>query len=41
VFKWRDDNDLYNTTAEIDFKGVEEGTIVTLIEYGYEDTAVA
>ncbi|MCI0490516.1 MAG: SRPBCC domain-containing protein [Blastocatellia bacterium] len=38
VFQWKVDRDSYNTTVEIDFEAVEEGTLVRLIEYGYEDT---
>lgn len=38
VFQWKVDTDSYNTTVEIDFEPVEEGTIVRLVEYSYEDT---
>jgi uncharacterized protein YndB with AHSA1/START domain len=38
VFQWKVDTDAYNTTVEIDFEPVEEGTLVRLIEYSYEDT---
>lgn len=38
VFHWRADSGTYFTTVEVDFKQVDEGTIVHLIEYGYEDT---
>ncbi|MEW6211523.1 MAG: SRPBCC domain-containing protein [Acidobacteriota bacterium] len=38
VFQWRVDSDSYNTTVEITFKQVEEGTVVHLIESGYEDS---
>ena len=39
VFQWKADSGLYDTTVEIDFQSVEEGTIVKLVEYGYEDTS--
>ncbi|HUT81015.1 MAG TPA: SRPBCC domain-containing protein [Candidatus Bathyarchaeia archaeon] len=35
VFKWWED---HYTTVEMDFKEVDEGTIITLKEHGYEDT---
>lgn len=38
VFHWRADSGTYFTTVEVDFKEVDEGTIVHLIENGYEDT---
>ena len=38
VFQWKVDTDLYNTTVEIDFEPVEEGTLVRLVEDSYEDT---
>ncbi len=38
VFQWRADSGTYNTTVEITFTPVAEGTIVHLIETGYEDT---
>lgn len=38
VFQWKVDTDSYNTTVEIDFEPVEEGTLVRLVEYSYEDT---
>lgn len=38
VFQWRVDSASYRTTVEIDFEPVEGGTIVRLIEYGYEDS---
>jgi uncharacterized protein YndB with AHSA1/START domain len=38
VFQWKVDTDTYNTTVEIDFKKVDEGTLVHLIEYGYDDS---
>lgn len=40
VFQWRADSGSYYTTVEIDFESVDEGTLVKLIEYGYEDTSV-
>jgi len=39
VFQWRADSGSYDTTVEIDFEKVAEGTIVHLVETGYEDTA--
>lgn len=38
VFQWKVDTDSYNTTVEITFERVDEGTIVRLVEYSYEDT---
>jgi len=38
VFQWEADSREYFTTVEIDFKPVEEGILVHLIEYGYKDT---
>jgi len=38
VFQWQVDTDSYNTTVEIDFEPVDEGTIVRLVEYSYEDS---
>ncbi len=35
VFKWWED---HYTTVEMDFEEVEEGTIVIVKEYGYQDT---
>ena len=40
VFQWRVDSAPYRTTVEIDLEPVADGTIVRLIEYGYEDSAV-
>ena len=40
VFQWRADSGGYDTTVEIDFEPHEEGTIVHLVEYGYEDSPV-
>lgn len=37
VFQWRVDSAPYRTTVEIDFEPVDDGTIVRLIEYGYEE----
>lgn len=39
VFQWKADSGSYHTTVEISFEPVEEGTIVRLIEYGYEETS--
>ncbi len=38
VYQWKVDTDDYNTTVEIDFERVKDGTIVRLVEYSYEDT---
>lgn len=38
VFHWRADSGTYFTTVEVDFIENDEGTVVHLIEYGYEDT---
>ena len=38
VFKWHGDNKSYWTTIEARFEAVEEGTVIRLREYGYEDT---
>jgi uncharacterized protein YndB with AHSA1/START domain len=35
VFKWWEDS---YTTVEMDFEEVEEGTVVSVKEYGYQDT---
>jgi uncharacterized protein YndB with AHSA1/START domain len=39
VFQWKADSGSYDTTVEINFEKVGEGTIVHLIETGYEDTS--
>ncbi|MGH9838292.1 MAG: SRPBCC family protein [Blastocatellia bacterium] len=38
VFQWRADSGTYDTTVEITFEPVAEGTVVKLAETGYEDT---
>jgi len=38
VFQWKVDTDSYNTTVEIDFTKDAEGTMVRLVEHGYDDT---
>ena len=38
VFQWTADSGGYDTTVEIDFKPHEEGTMVHLVEHGYEDS---
>jgi len=38
VFQWRADSGTYDTTVEITFTQVGEGTLVHLLENGYEDT---
>jgi uncharacterized protein YndB with AHSA1/START domain len=40
VFRWKADSGGYDTTVEIDFEPVKEGTIVRLKERGYEDSTV-
>ena len=40
VFQWRADSGGYDTTVEFFFKRHEEGTMVRLVEYGYEDSPV-
>jgi len=37
-FQWEADSRGYFTTVEVDFKPLEEGTLLHLIEYGYKDT---
>lgn len=39
AFKWPVDIGSYQTTVEINFEPVGEGTIVRLIEHGYEENA--
>jgi uncharacterized protein YndB with AHSA1/START domain len=39
AFKWPVDIGSYQTTVEISFEPVGEGTVVKLIEYGYEENA--
>lgn len=38
VFQWRADSGTYFTTVEVSFMAVTAGTIVHLLETGYEDT---
>lgn len=38
VFQWTADSGGYDTTVEMDFEPHEQGTMVRLIEYGYEDS---
>jgi len=40
VFRWKADSGSYLTTVEIDFTPVSSGTVVKLMEYGYEDNPV-
>ena len=40
VFQWKTDSGLCDTTVEIDFTPVDEGTVVKLAEHGYEDSPV-
>jgi uncharacterized protein YndB with AHSA1/START domain len=37
-FQWKVDCDPYNTTVEIIFKPFEDGTLVKVVEHGFEDT---
>ena len=37
AFQWTADSGGYDTTVEIDFEPHEKGTLVHLVEYGYED----
>jgi uncharacterized protein YndB with AHSA1/START domain len=41
VFQWSPDNDTYQTTVEIDFEPVADGTVIRLRETGYQDTPAA
>jgi uncharacterized protein YndB with AHSA1/START domain len=38
VFQWRADSGAYDTTVDVNFEPVPEGTIVRLVETGYEGT---
>ena len=38
VFQWHPDSSEYATTVEIDFEPVDQGTVVRLREYGYQNT---
>jgi len=38
IFQWHPDTPDYATTVEINIKPIENGTIVSLCEYGYADT---
>jgi uncharacterized protein YndB with AHSA1/START domain len=38
IFQWKADSLSYDTTVEIYFEPVEEGTVVSLSEYGFEDS---
>lgn len=38
VFQWKADSGTYSTTVEIDFEPVPAGTIVKLVEHGYQAT---
>jgi uncharacterized protein YndB with AHSA1/START domain len=37
-FQWKADSGTYDTTVDIEFKQVPEGTLVRLTEDGYQDT---
>jgi uncharacterized protein YndB with AHSA1/START domain len=39
IFQWHPDNPSYATTVEINFESCDEGTIVQLREYGYQETS--
>ena len=38
VFQWSSDTQEYATTIEMKFERVEEGTVIRLREYGYQNT---
>jgi uncharacterized protein YndB with AHSA1/START domain len=38
VFQWKADSGLYLTTVEMNFEPVDAGTVVRMVEYGYEDS---
>jgi uncharacterized protein YndB with AHSA1/START domain len=38
VFQWRADSGTYDSKVEIEIKPVEGGTVLRLVETGYEDT---
>lgn len=38
VFQWRPDDPSYLTTVELDFEEHEDGTVVRVCEYGFQDT---
>jgi uncharacterized protein YndB with AHSA1/START domain len=38
MFKWHGDNASYWTTIDVTLESVEDGTVIRLREYGYEDT---
>jgi uncharacterized protein YndB with AHSA1/START domain len=38
IFQWKADSLSYDTTVEIYFEPTDEGTVVTLSEYGFEDS---
>jgi uncharacterized protein YndB with AHSA1/START domain len=38
VFRWKVDSGSYETTVEISFQPRQAGTIVRLVEHGYEDS---
>ena len=40
AFRWKADSGNYDTTVEMNFEKVTEGTVVRLLEYGYEDGPV-
>ena len=40
VFRWRADSGGYDTTVEIDIEPHPEGSLIQLVEYGYEDGPV-
>ena len=40
VFQWKADSGTYYTTVEIDIDRVDSGSVIHLVEYGYEDNQV-
>ena len=40
MFQWKADSGTYLTTVEIDIARLEHGSVIHLVEYGYEDNQV-
>ena len=40
VFRWRADSGGYDTTVEIDIEPHPDGSVVRLVEHGYEDSEI-
>lgn len=38
AFQWRADSGTYDSSAEATFQAVPEGTLVRMVERGYQDT---